>query len=273
MKKLIIISIATVTFILVGTKYFNARTTSTSAILVTPTEAQALITQDPSISLIDVRTPEEWETGVLPGTTHFIDFNSPSFSSEVQRLDTNQIYLVYCRSGSRSQKAVDVMANLGFTQLYALDGGVQAWQSAYSLVPYSSSINTPAIALLQRTLDVALLDELKAENSYSALLNAFGPVKPFVNILRAEKKHSSAILSLYTVYNLIPPIYQIDQIILPTTITEACLLGVQGEEANIKLYDDLLKDVQNFPDVIEVFQNLQRASQQNHLPAFKRCAN
>lgn len=266
-------SIATVTFILVGTKYFNARTTSTSAILVTPTEAQALLKQDPSITLIDVRTPEEWKTGVLPGTTHFIDFNAQTFTTEVQRLDTHRVYLVYCRSGSRSQKAVDVMADLGFTQLYTLEGGVLAWQSAYSLVQYSSSINTPTITLLQRALDAALLDELKAENLYSTLLNAFGSIKPFINILRAEKKHSSAILSLYTVYNLIPPIYKIDQIILPTTITEACLLGVQSEEANIKMYDDLLKDVHNFPDVIEVFQNLQRASQQNHLPAFKRCAN
>ena len=55
------------------------------------------------------------------------------------------------------------------------------------------------------------------------------------------------------------------------SVTEACRGGVAAENKNIALYDDFLGFVSE-ADIREVFSQLQRASRENHLPAFTRCA-
>lgn len=84
---------------------------------------------DPGITVIDVRTPEEFAEGHLAGAT-MIDFQNPTFADEVAELDRSGRYLVYCRSGNRSAQAVDVMRQLGFGELYDMDGGIIAWTEA-----------------------------------------------------------------------------------------------------------------------------------------------
>ena len=73
-----------------------------------------------------MRTPEEFAAGTLPGAI-LIDINSPSFTDEVDALDRELPYLVYCRSGNRSASAVRIMEDLGFDEIYELDNGIQAW--------------------------------------------------------------------------------------------------------------------------------------------------
>ncbi|MEX1316867.1 MAG: hypothetical protein AB1Z22_07025, partial [Synechococcaceae cyanobacterium] len=59
---------------------------------------------------------------------------------------------------------------------------------------------------------------------------------------------------------------------VPDSLQEACRAGVQGEIENAALYDRLLQQSEAYPDVQRVLGNLRRASQQNHLRAFQRCA-
>ncbi len=57
------------------------------------------------------------------------------------------------------------------------------------------------------------------------------------------------------------------------TLAEACAVGVQAEIDNAALYDQLFNRVEeDNPDIIQVFTALQRASLNQHLPAFERCA-
>ena len=49
---------------------------------------------------------------------------------ELAELDPDETYLVYCRSGNRSGQTTALLDELGFEQVYDLDGGVLAWQSA-----------------------------------------------------------------------------------------------------------------------------------------------
>lgn len=77
--------------------------------------------------LLDVRTPGEYAEGHLEGST-LLDFNSASFRDEVAKLDRNQPVYVYCRSGGRSGRAADIMTDLGFKEVYNLEGGIMAWQ-------------------------------------------------------------------------------------------------------------------------------------------------
>ncbi len=93
--------------------------------LISAAEA-AELSDDPAITVIDVRTPEEYAEGHLDGAT-LIDFYTATFADQIGELDRDGAYLVYCRSGNRSGQAVELMEQLGFEQVYDLNGGIQAW--------------------------------------------------------------------------------------------------------------------------------------------------
>lgn len=80
-------------------------------------------------TILDVRTLAEFTEGHIAGAT-VVDWNDPSFSSQVAELDKSKRYLVYCRSGSRSAQAVAAMREMGFTDITELRGGVIAWEAA-----------------------------------------------------------------------------------------------------------------------------------------------
>lgn len=102
--------------------------------LVTPDQA-ATLAANPDITVLDVRTPEEFEDGHLSGAT-MIDFYAETFADDIAALDADETYLVYCRSGNRSGQATALMASLGFEQVYDLDGGIIAWEAqGLSLTP------------------------------------------------------------------------------------------------------------------------------------------
>jgi rhodanese-related sulfurtransferase len=81
------------------------------------------------VVVLDVRTPAEFAEGHLANAIN-IDFQSGNFEAEISALDKTATYAVYCRSGNRSGQAVKVMADLGFTNLYDMDGGVIDWAAA-----------------------------------------------------------------------------------------------------------------------------------------------
>ncbi|MGI8603830.1 MAG: rhodanese-like domain-containing protein [Verrucomicrobiales bacterium] len=81
------------------------------------------------ITVLDVRTPEEFASGHLEGAIN-IDFKHPDFEKQVAQLDKNRPYLVHCGRGTRSAKARDRMKELGFTKIYHLNGGAEGWQKA-----------------------------------------------------------------------------------------------------------------------------------------------
>jgi hypothetical protein len=126
---------------------------------------------------------------------------------------------------------------------------------------------------LIEALTEALQDEYKAHATYQAILDRFGPVRPFVNILESEKRHIQALLSLFTRYQIAVPEDNWPVLIaVPTDLQQACEEGVQGEIENGAMYERLLVMTVEYPDVQRVFRQLQWASQENHLPAFQRCA-
>lgn len=79
--------------------------------------------------IIDVRTPGETAQGMIAGARE-IDINDPAFQKKIAALDKNKPVLVYCRSGGRSGRAMSVMSQMGFKEVYNLSGGMLAWQAA-----------------------------------------------------------------------------------------------------------------------------------------------
>jgi rhodanese-related sulfurtransferase len=80
-----------------------------------------------SFVVLDVRTLKEYQEGHLPNAI-VIDFRSPSFRDELDRLDRGKTYLVYCRTGNRSTSALTVMKELGFQKTFHLLGGITKWK-------------------------------------------------------------------------------------------------------------------------------------------------
>ena len=97
---------------------------------MSPADLRAQVAADASsLVILDVRTPEEFAAGYIPGASN-VDLNGPDFKGEVGKLPKDGEYAVYCRSGNRSATALAQMKELGFTNAYHLAGGIGAWQAA-----------------------------------------------------------------------------------------------------------------------------------------------
>ncbi len=75
-----------------------------------------------NVQILDVRTPEEMSDGKIEGSVN-INYYDSNFREQVAKLDRNIPVYVYCRSGARSQKAMEVLKELGFSVVYELSGG------------------------------------------------------------------------------------------------------------------------------------------------------
>lgn len=80
-----------------------------------------------NVQVLDVRTEAEYKEGHLPGAL-LMDVNSPDFKERVVQLDKSKTYLVYCKSGRRSEKALKILYNAGYQNAYHLKGGYLAWK-------------------------------------------------------------------------------------------------------------------------------------------------
>jgi rhodanese-related sulfurtransferase len=97
---------------------------------LSPEEAAAMIREKDSHAdfvLLDVRTPQEYRDGHIAGAV-LIDYTSSSFKEELGKLDQGKTYLVYCRTGNRSEKAISLMKELRFRRLRHLSGGITKWK-------------------------------------------------------------------------------------------------------------------------------------------------
>jgi rhodanese-related sulfurtransferase len=106
-----------------------AQTAPKDSINVVSIEQFEKMTAKKKNMLVDVRTPEEVSEGHLPGALN-INFLGENFSREIETLNKNKTYLLYCRSGSRTRKAADQMQKAGFKKVYMLEGGITAWNEA-----------------------------------------------------------------------------------------------------------------------------------------------
>lgn len=80
---------------------------------------------DKDFTVIDVRTTEEFQESHLKGSKH-IDVLSSDFKDKISKLDKNKSYKLYCRSGNRSGKALEIMKAQGFKDLENLGSLQQA---------------------------------------------------------------------------------------------------------------------------------------------------
>ena len=144
MLTIIILVIAIVTWI--GTGFINQKhfippqetQRQITHRVVSPREAYALIQDNKdnsNFAILDVRTPEEFEEGYIENAIN-IDYYmdertnyTESFREELDKLDKEKTYLVYCLVDIRSRTALEIMEHLGFREVYDMSGGFVQWKA------------------------------------------------------------------------------------------------------------------------------------------------
>jgi phage shock protein E len=105
----------------------SSDTTTQSIELVSPTEAAQVIADDPAgLVVLDIRTPQEFNEARLADAV-MVDFYAEDFAAQLETLDKDVPYVMYCNSGNRSSDAVKTMKDLGFVEVYEIDGGIVNW--------------------------------------------------------------------------------------------------------------------------------------------------
>jgi len=133
---------------------------------------------------------------------------------------------------------------------------------------YTGPLSLPEV----EGLLLALSDEYHAWAVYDQVIQDFGRIRPFVNIVRSESTHISALLGLFHTYDVpIPENPWLGNVPSFDSVPLACTAGAEAEIANVALYDEILASTSR-PDILTVYKALQTASQTKHLSAFERCA-
>ncbi len=96
---------------------------------ISPQEVKKQLDEGATITLFDVRRPDEMTRGVITSEALNYNFSDSDFKDNVDQLDKDKTYYVYCHSGGRSSKTVQMMKEMGFTNVYNIDGGITKWQT------------------------------------------------------------------------------------------------------------------------------------------------
>lgn len=104
---------------------------------VTVEEAKKMVGKEDAF-ILDVRTPSEFNSSRIEGATLISVTNSGGSSlspdqlleSRINEVPKDKKILVYCRSGHRSTSASKILVNAGYSQVYNMEGGINAWTGA-----------------------------------------------------------------------------------------------------------------------------------------------
>ena len=128
-RKTIFFILFTVLFTLVFSKHSLSGESSQIIKKITTEKAHEIIKEssnDSNLLILDVRTPSEHESAHLNNSIN-INYKDESFRKEISKLDKNKTYIIHCRSGGRSAKALEIMEELNFKEVYDM-GGILEWQ-------------------------------------------------------------------------------------------------------------------------------------------------
>jgi len=95
---------------------------------LTQEEWVSQLQSDNNAVIIDVRTDDEVADGIIKNAIHIDIYKGQEFINEIEELNKDKNYYIYCRSGNRSGQACQIMGQLGFENTYNLEGGILEWE-------------------------------------------------------------------------------------------------------------------------------------------------
>lgn len=158
---------------------------------VTPSEFAAKINETPNAQILDVRTPEEYNSEHIENAAN-VNWNGSDFEKQASTFDKSKPVYVYCMSGGRSKKASDKLAEMGFKKIIELDKGFISWSAA--------GLNKPS----DKIIGISLEEYDNLLNSDKKVLIDFyaewcGPCKkmaPYLSKMEKELKDNVVIIRL-----------------------------------------------------------------------------
>ncbi|MCC3305900.1 rhodanese-like domain-containing protein [Sneathiella sp. HT1-7] len=91
--------------------------------------AAQIIANSPEVIILDIRTPAEFNEGHIKNAIN-IDYYAPDFDEQITALDPNASYVLHCRSGGRSGRALSVLRENNLIDVTHLKGGIISWKEA-----------------------------------------------------------------------------------------------------------------------------------------------
>lgn len=237
-------------------------------------------------NILDVRTSAEYETGHVKSSINIDWSNQEYFKTEIAKLDKNESYIVYCKSGNRSSQAAQFLINNGFTKVYNVIGGTNSGILSNNNI--EKAINDTAII---KDLRFIIEEEKLAKDVYTYFYNKYNS-KIFFNIKASESKHIEIIKNILTKYNIADPslakagefsntelqnLYN-EFVEQGSDINKALIIGKSIEEKDILDLETAIKNLnpknssftaEDLTTISEAYSNLKSGSE-NHLSAFKR---
>ena len=101
----------------------------TEVVDVSPKQVAAMLKSKSAPMVIDVRTSDEYKEEHIKGAV-VIDVTKSDFAAQLGKLDREKTYILHCRSGGRSSKALKTFKKLGFSKVYHMDDGMIGWKKA-----------------------------------------------------------------------------------------------------------------------------------------------
>jgi thioredoxin len=145
----------------------------------------------PNAQILDVRTPDEYATGHIENSDN-VNWLSKSFVLRTDKYDKTKPVFVYCKSGGRSAKASEKLAELGFTTVYNLDGGMLKWESAGLAKPDTKIIGICS----QEYAELLKSDKKVLVNFYAPWCASCKKMEPYILKMQKEMTDKVVIIRL-----------------------------------------------------------------------------
>ncbi|GEQ87284.1 hypothetical protein ULMS_27920 [Patiriisocius marinistellae] len=95
--------------------------------VLAPQAMHDVLKDNPNAQLVDVRTTDEFKVSHLKDAQN-ICVTDNDFKEKAENLDRNKPVYVYCKRGGRSARAAKILQEMGFKEIYDLDGGITKWE-------------------------------------------------------------------------------------------------------------------------------------------------
>jgi thioredoxin len=185
------LKIFTYLFIIVLLNSCKGQTSTSVQTLDVKSYAEKLnATQNPQ--LIDVRTPGEYAVDKVYDAKN-INWNGDDFVPQVEKLDKSKPVFVYCKVGGRSAQAANKLSELGFKEIYNLEGGIMKWNSAGMQKKTASAF----VGMTTEAYQKLITSNKKVMINFSAVWCApCQKMKPYITKMQEEMKDQVNIIRI-----------------------------------------------------------------------------
>lgn len=121
---------------------------------VSPQVVKQWLNEKPNVTIIDVREPQEYEQGHIPGAINIPYRDIEQRANEINSVDS---YVFYCiHSSWRAPYVANLLADAGHKNVYVLEGGIAAWNAGGQILYSSNPDQVPQVALYPQGLEKKL---------------------------------------------------------------------------------------------------------------------